>query len=58
MSEEDSVFKSEITNLANLFHQQGAIVQVIYSGKQDKDYGTCGDISLIMLLELIENSTS
>ena len=56
LSEKESIFKTEITNLAYLFHKQGTVVQVIYSGRQDKDYGTCGDISLIMLQELIENT--
>ena len=56
LSEESSTFKSEIANLTYLFHQQGTVVQIIYSGRQDKDYGTCGDISLIMLQELIENA--
>ena len=56
LSEESSTFKSEIANLTYLFYQQGTVVQIIYSGRQVKDYGTCGDISLIMLQELIENA--
>lgn len=54
LSKEASTFKSEIVNLAYLFHQKGKVVQIIYSGKQDKDSGACGDISLIMLQELID----
>jgi hypothetical protein len=56
LSEEDSTFKLEITNLAQSLHQEGATIEVVYSGKQDKDYGTCADICLIMLQELIGTS--
>jgi hypothetical protein len=56
LSENESIVKPEITNLVYLFHKKGTVIQVIYSGRQDKNYGTCGDISLIMLQELVENT--
>lgn len=48
-SKEDSMFKIEIEKLAQSFNQKEATIKTVYSGRQDKDYGTCGDMSLIML---------
>ena len=54
LSNEDSTFKSELEKLAQSLHEQGTIVDVMYSGRQNKDYATCADMSLIMLQELVE----
>jgi hypothetical protein len=54
LSEKESIFKSEITNLAQSLHQEGRNIEVVYSGRQDENYGICADMSLIMLQELIE----
>lgn len=56
LSEEDSIFKDELKKLAYSLQQNRIDVEIIYSGKQDKDYGTCADICLIMLQEFIEQT--
>lgn len=58
LSKKDSTFKDELKKLAQSLHELGATVDIIYSGKQDQDYGTCADTSLIMLQELIEQPNS
>ena len=57
MSEKSSTFKLEISKLVHLFHQKKKIeiiVGIIYSGRQDANYGTCGDMNLIMIQFFIE----
>jgi hypothetical protein len=58
LAEQDSVFKAEIKKLAHSLQQEEVNAEIIYSGRQDKDYGTCADISLIMLQELIEQTAN
>ena len=41
-----------------LSNQKQHHVQIIYAGCQDKDHGTCGDMSLIMLQEVIEQASN
>ena len=55
LSQEDTEFSVQINALKNaLSNQKQYHVQIIYTGYQHKDYGTCGDMCLIMLQELIE----
>ena len=58
LSQEASTFKSKIENLTESLHEEGRAIKVVYSGRQDEDYGTCADMSLIMLQELIEKTAN
>lgn len=55
LSQRDSEFSAQINALKNtLSNRKQHHVQITYAGCQDKDHGTCGDMSLIMLQEVIE----
>jgi len=55
LSQEDTEFSAQINALnSTLNNQKQCRVQIIYAGCQDKDHGTCGDMSLIMLQNIIE----
>jgi hypothetical protein len=55
LSQEDTAFSAQINALKNtLNNQKQCHVQIIYAECQDKDHGTCGDMSLIMLQDIIE----
>ncbi len=55
LSQEDTEFSAQINALnSTLNNQKQSHVQIIYAGCQDKDHGTCGDMSLIMLQDIIE----
>ena len=56
LSDQDSMFKVEIEQLAQLLNNQGFSTNILYSGIQDKDYGTCADLSLILLYEVLEKT--
>lgn len=58
LSQEASTFKLEIENLAQSLRQEGGLIEVVYSGKQNENYGTCADMSLIMLQDFIEQATN
>ena len=59
LSEKDSEFKIQLNTLQeSMTHKITNEVQIIYKGCQDKDYGTCADMCLIMLQEIIETSPS
>ena len=59
LSQQDSEFSVQINALKNtLSNQKQHHVQIIYAGCQDKDHGTCGDMSLIMLQEVIEQASN
>lgn len=59
LSQENSEFIVQLNTLkTTLSNQISHQVQIVYEGCQDKDYGTCGDMCLIMLQELIEQTAN
>jgi hypothetical protein len=48
----DSTFAGELECLLDSLKYE---TNVIYTGRQDKDFGTCGDVCLIIAQELLEN---
>ena len=54
LSKEDSAFIGQMDKLVASITTPG-IIHTTYSGRQDKEYGTCGDMSLIALQELLEH---
>lgn len=58
LSQEASTFKLEIAKLTESLYEEGRAIKVVYSGRQDENYGTCADMSLIMLKELIEQTAN
>lgn len=62
LSEEDSEFKAQLSELQRSIEKELAqytdLLQcnIIYSGVQDVGYGTCGDMCLIMIQQLLENA--
>lgn len=59
LAKEDSTFGTQLNELHNALKAQGFDdVAINYAGTQDKNYGTCADMSLIMLQELIEQTAN
>ena len=57
LSRKDSIYKSELNLIKERIETLSlGVLNLIYSGLQDKNYGTCGDICLIMMQKVIELS--
>ncbi len=57
LSKKDNMFTQEIEYLASDIKSFGK-VSVLYSGIQGKEHGICGDISIILLQDLLSNITN
>ena len=57
LSQDYSEFIPQMDNLLQYISSQKSVnkVDILYSGKQDHEYETCADMSLIMLQDLIED---
>lgn len=59
LSQEDTEFAEQLNVLKAVLNNKALHqVRIIYAGCQDRDYGTCSDMCLIMLQELIEKSVN
>jgi hypothetical protein len=58
LSEGESPIKLELSSLAEWLGRKGVVVEIVYSGLQHADHSTCGDMSLIMLRELVEDTSN
>ncbi len=57
LSQQDSEFFYAINEIKNTLNNQLQVeIRIFYAGCQDKDYGTCADMSLIMLQKVIEKA--